>query len=86
MAVGTFTTQKQSQREHESASMSVSQTCQKLAKVPVAFVFVGVSCFSKIVYNQDTAIFQQQPIVTDRPFVARANHSQQFRCKYQLEL
>ena len=46
MAVGTFTTQKQSQREHESAAMSVSQTCQKLAKVPVAFVFVGVSCFS----------------------------------------
>ena len=51
VAVGTFTTQKQSQREHESAAMSVSQTCQKLAKVPVAFVFVGVSCFSKIVYN-----------------------------------
>ena len=51
VAVGTFTPQKQSQREHESASMSVSQTCQKLAKVPVAFAFVGVSCFSKIVYN-----------------------------------
>ena len=32
------------------------------------------------------AIFQQQPIVTDRPFVARENHSQQFRCKYELEL
>ena len=32
------------------------------------------------------AIFQQQPIVTDRPFVARENHSQQFRSKYQLEL
>ena len=31
--------------------MNVSQTCQKLAKVSVAFVFVGVSCFNKIVYN-----------------------------------
>ena len=31
--------------------MNVSQMCQKLAKVSVAFVFEEVSCFKKIVYN-----------------------------------